>query len=41
MAQLETDEDLALALGPLQNGSCLQMLPVLHLDLLQHALVDL
>ena len=41
VAQLETDEDLALALRPLQHRRSLQVLPVLHLDLLQHPPVDL
>lgn len=41
MAKLETNEDLALALRPLQNWSGLEVLLVLHLEFLQHSLVDL
>ena len=41
MAELETDEDLGLALRPLEHRSGPQVLPVRHADLLQYAPVDL
>lgn len=41
VAELEADEDLPLALRPLQDRSGLEGLLVLHLEFLQHPLVDL
>lgn len=41
VAELETDEDLGLALRPLEHGGGAEVLPVLHANLLQHASIDL
>jgi hypothetical protein len=41
VAELEADEDLCVALRPFEDWGGVEVFPVLHLDLLQHALVDL
>ena len=41
VAKFKTDEDLSLALSPLQYRGCLEVLLIRHLEFMQHALIGL